>query len=128
MLLLDHQRRHHLRVEVPVMVALDEVDGRQLMPEQHLRLLCTVCRVANVDDDDAEAVLVTMHQDINADDDHPVNWPKQPERPLENMVDADDLMDLDSVVDYTPNLMLFITPCTQKNDPCRNMKIHTKTF
>ena len=64
-----------------------------------------VCRAVN-DDADVEAISVTKHQDTSVDDGRMVNWPVRPMRPLESMVDADDSMDLDSVVDYTPNLKL----------------------
>lgn len=66
-----------------------------------------VCRAVSVDDADVEAISVTKHPDTSVDDGRSVSWPVRPMRPLESMVDADDLMlDLDSVVDYTPNLKL----------------------
>lgn len=93
---MDRQQRRRLLVGEHVTVSLDAIDGQQLMQGPHLRQLCTVYRAVNADEDDAEAISVTKHQDTNVDDGQ-VNWPELPLQ-LENMVDADDSMDL--VVDY----------------------------
>ena len=68
MSLSDHRRHRHLRAAMRAMVALlDVTDVRPQMLKQRPQLLCTVSRVDGERADDAVAISVIDHRDINVD-------------------------------------------------------------